>query len=215
MDKQARKNFQRYKRQLNSFAGNVSKQHVGRIEHELGKIERMRIPNYEKQLVKGTIYKKLGPAKRRQLGSHFGNVTPGSNAALTQQALAATTQAAQTMAAQQTLAAATQAATQSALASAAPGTLAPASVVPPPGAVPSQPGFSAAVPSASVPTPGGAGPPGSVLVTSGGAMQTTSYMDAAGAINSAKNALLNAGQQLQLIAGTQNLSGFGRRRRRF
>lgn len=194
MDSRTKKNFQRYKRKLNSFAGNVSKMPVADINRELVRVERMHIPSFEKQMVRGTIFKKLSPSKRSQMGSSFGNVTPGSNAALTSQA----TQAAQTAMATQaamTQAAATQAAMTQAASSA-------------PGAIPSQPGF---IPANQIPGQGAVSQsPQQVRITSGGAVAATDYSTAAGAINSAKDALLNAGQQLQQMAAAQNISGFGR-----
>lgn len=208
MDKHIKKNFQRYKRNLNSFAGNVSKMKPMEIKQKIREIEMMKIPSYEKALVKGTIYKKIPRSKRMILSSSFGNVSPGSNAALTTQAsqVAQQTMAAQTLAATQ--AAATQAAaTQAAATQAGTATGAvpqPGAVPQAPGAVPSQPGFQQAVPQN---TPA----PGQVRITSQGAVPTTDYQAAAGAINQAKTALLDAGNQLQLIAGAQNLSGFGRR----
>ena len=204
MDKHIKKNFQRYKKHLNSFAGNVSKMKPMEIKQKIREIEMMKIPSYEKSLVKGTIYKKIPRSKRMVLSSSFGNVSPGSNAALTTQAtqVAQQTMAAQTLAATQaaaTQAAVTQAATQAAVTQTVgqPG----ASVAP--GAVPSQPGFQPAA------TQSVAGP---VRINSQGAIPTTDYQAAAGAINQAKTALLDAGNQLQLIAGAQNISGFGRSR---
>lgn len=202
MDKHIKKNFQRYKKHLNSFAGNVSKMKPMEIKQKIREIEMMKIPSYEKSLVKGSIYKKIPRSKRMLLSSSFGNVSPGSNAALTTQA----TQVAQQTMAAQTLAATQAAATQAAATQASvpqPG----ASVVP--GAVPSQPGFQPAVSQAAVTQAA----PAQVRITPSGAIPTTNYQTAAGAINQAKTALLDAGNQLQLIAGAQNLSGFGGRSR--
>lgn len=50
-----------------------------------------------------------------------------------------------------------------------------------------------------------------IRITPGGVQQVTDYNTAAGAINAASSALQAAGNQLQLMAATQNLSGFGRR----
>lgn len=49
--------------------------------------------------------------------------------------------------------------------------------------------------------------PQSVRITSAGVQPVTNYAQAAGAIATARSALMDAGRQLQMVAGAQNLSG--------
>ena len=177
-------NFGLYQKYLNKYTTDLSKKKPDEIRKELRHIESLNIPNYEKLLVRGTLYKKLNSSKRKQSG--FGNVSPGSNMAL------ATPQPAVTAAA------ATAAAQNFAAATAAAAVTAAASGVAPPGA--NIPGF---IPAVSQPFQ----QPQQVRITQNGAVPATNYQQAAGAIYNAQNALQNATQQLQMMAGAQNISG--------
>lgn len=193
------RNFKKYKKELNSFAKNVSKETPDIIHRELTRIDRMKIPKYEKQLVHGTIYKNLTPNKKKILASSFGNVNPTTMSQVTQQA-------------QQQL--------QQQAFSQPPPVATPMATQPPPVTTPTA---TQQIPVAPQPTqqipmtsgvPGGMRnlqqPVGPVSITSGGAQQVTSYQDAAGSLYAAQNALSNAATQLAKMSAVQNVSGFGR-----
>jgi hypothetical protein len=199
--------WKKYNHNLNTFAKDVSKQSTEQVNNQIYLIDKMNLPNFEKALVKGTIFKNLSTTKRKALAhsfgirqSHFGNLTPGSNAALTQ---VAQTMAAQTMAAQ------TMAQTAMATPMAAPMAT--------PGAVPSQPGFVPAP--GAIPGPGAiptAAPSQNVIVTGAGVSPVTDYGAMAGNIQQAEATLAGVANSLtQMTAaqqtGLSNLSGFGRR----
>ena len=185
MNQYQKKGLQKYKRQLNQRANMVSKMPARQIDSELRSINRMNLSRPEKQWIKGTIYKKLTPTKRRHLSSHFGQTSPQTQAAMTQAAsTAAVTQAV------------TQAAMSSAPASsvAAMASSAPASSV---AAMSSAPASSVAMAA-----------PGQSLATVVGTVPTVDYSSTAGALDSAANAIQLAGQQL----AAQGITGFGRGR---
>lgn len=169
--------FGRYKKYVNKYTSDLAKKDPREIHRELRKLDSLSIPQHEKEFVKGTLFRKMKPSARKQMG--FGNLTPGSNAALTQTVAAQTQAAAQTLAAQ-TLAAQSAAQTLAAV---------QGSVAPPPQFVPA------------------VAPPQSVRITQAGAVPVTNYAQAAGAITTARNALMDASRQLQMVAGAQNLSG--------
>jgi hypothetical protein len=182
--------FAQYRKHMQSVAKNISKMSSSEINNELTKFERMRLPAFEKQMVKGQIYNYLSAPKRKQLSNHFGNAPPVVQA--------------------QQVAAVTQAATSQAAASMAPVAQAPTVAPVQGGAAPIAP-----VPIGNVPAPIGVVPVAPVSVPQvpqqqlmGTVYSGGSYSQAAGAIDAAKQALMNAGAQLSAAQG--GISGFGR-----
>lgn len=210
------RNFKKYKKELNSFAKNVSKETPDTIHRELTRIDRMRIPKYEKQLVQGTIYKNLTPTKKRILASSFGNVNPTTMSQVTQQAQQQAQQQLQAFS-QPTPTVTPQVRTPTVTQPVATPTVTPQvgtqPVATPQAGTQQVPMQTPQVPMSSG-VPGGMRnlqqPVGPVSITSGGAQQVTSYQDAAGALSAAQYALSNAAKQLTMVSAAQNVSGFGR-----
>ena len=170
-----------FKKHINKKATNISKMPVQNINHELHMLRNSGLPPLQQQWVKGIIYKKLTPTKRRKLSNHFGQTSPATQAAITQ-------------------AAATQAVTQAAATQAAATQAAPA--------VADSIGFgpSSIAPMSAQPTQFQQQAPVTQAAQVAGTVTTGDYNAAAGAIQGAELALQNAAQQL---TAAQGISGYG------
>jgi hypothetical protein len=160
---------------------------IQKINHELHMLKNSGLPPLQQQWVKGVIYKKLTPTKRRKLSNHFGQTSPATQAAITQ-------------------AAATQAVTQAAVSSAAVVSAAAATQAAP--AVADSIGFGLAstAPMYAQPTQMVQQAPVTQMAQVAGTVSTGDYNSAAGAIQGAEFALQNAAQQLTAARG---ISGYG------
>lgn len=82
--------FEVYKQKLDMLATNISKMHVNNINQELINLDHMRIPAYEKYIVKGTIYNKLSNSKKAKLFNHFGEIASSTTPVVTVQPIQST-----------------------------------------------------------------------------------------------------------------------------